>query len=67
MQDNKAEVLDTVARAAPPATVSFLGLTQTYLSNTVYALTIVYIIFQLIVMFPKVKEVFKKKEKNESN
>lgn len=62
MDSDKTEVLEIVARTTPPATVSFLGLTQACLSNTVYVLTIVYILFQLIVMFPKVKEVFKKKE-----
>lgn len=64
MSDVKSEALDIVARTTPPATVSFLGMTNVCLSNTVYLLTAVYIVFQIIVMFPKVKAVFKK-EKNE--
>ena len=62
MQD-KADVLDAVARVAPPAAVSYLGLTSACLSNTVYVLTIVYILFQIIIMLPKVKNVFKSKDK----
>lgn len=64
---NKIDVLeaaDTAVRLVPPATVSVLSF-NTCLSNTVYALTAVYIVFQIIVLFPKVLAVFKRKDKED--
>ena len=55
------EVVDTIVRSTPPMTVSFLHFNAVALSNTVYILTIVYIAFQVVVLFPKVLNTFKGK------
>jgi len=57
------EVVDTIVRSTPPMTVSFLHFNSITLSDTVYILTIVYIAFQVIVLFPKVLKTLKGKWK----
>ena len=60
MPDTHIDVLDAVARVIPPATVSFLNLSNVCLSTAIYALTTVYILFQIIILFPKVVNTFKR-------
>jgi len=60
MKQVQAEVTDAVVRVIPPATVSFLNLSNTFLSSAVYALTFVYILCQIVVLFPKVIKVFRR-------
>ena len=60
------EVVDTLVRTAPPLTVTFLDLSNMYLSNTVYVFTALYTLFQIIILAPKVKETLTGKTKIKS-
>ena len=53
------EVAEAGARILPAVVVSTLDITSTALSCSVYALTFVYLLFQIVVIFPKVQKVLK--------
>jgi len=60
MENNISPVIqDALVRSAPPLTVVGISL-ETCLSNTVYAITAVYVILQIVVIIPKVLNVLRK-------
>ena len=60
MQEMQEVLVDGAIRSSPPVAVTALGVTIP-LPTIVYGLTIVYIIFQIIVIAPKVLRVLRGK------
>lgn len=58
----QAEIAEQAAKAAPPVAVAGVSIAGIPLSEWVYALTAVYLLFQIVVIIPRVCGVFKKEK-----
>ena len=61
--DGVEMINETLIKNAPPITVSVLSW-DIQLSSTVYLLTLAYLVLQIIVISPKVLQIFKRKKKD---